>query len=164
MTLEEAFEKLSEYLDGGMNPNERLEMDRLLRSNSDLFHAMRVEKELDELLRGQSWIEPSPGFTWNVLGRAGMVHLKRVPLAIRAWEASKVWVSAAAVISVVILHRRVLAGWGESTLASVGDWLGDVTGYAIFALHPVVVLSLFAPILVGGFATYVLANRSHMNR
>ena len=164
MTLDDAFEKLSEYLDGGLSPNERVDMERLLRSNSDLFHAMRVEEELNDVLRGQSWIEPSTGFTWHVLAKAGMVHLKRVPLAIRVWEASKVWVSAGAIILVMILHRKLLASWGNGVLTQIGDWLGNVTGAPFFALHPAVILSLFAPVLVIGVATYVLNHRSRMNR
>jgi hypothetical protein len=164
MTVEEAFDKLSEYLDGGLSPNERLEIEGLMRSNSDLFHAMRVEQELEEVLKGQVWMDPSPGFTWNVLGRAGMVHLKRVPLAVRAWEASKIWVSAAATILVVVLHRKLLAEWGMSLLGSAGNFLGNLTGSSFFVVHPIVILTLFAPILVAGFATYVLTHRSHMNR
>jgi anti-sigma factor RsiW len=164
MKIDDAYEKLSEYLDGGLNPNERLEIERLIRSNSEFFHAFRIQQEIEDTLRGHTWIEPSQGFTWNVLGRAGMVHLKRVPLAVRAWEASKIWVSAAASILVIILHRELLVSWGSTVLSQVGNWLGEVTGSSFFELHPMVILSLFAPVLVGVFATYVLTSRSRMNR
>jgi hypothetical protein len=166
MTTQDAFDKLSEYLAGGLPEHERAEMALLIRDNSELAAAARIEQDLEQEFRAQQWLEPSPGFTWIVLGRAGLVHLKRTPVWVTAWERTKSWISFAAGLLILILtfitYGRTL--WAELgvMLEQLGTRVDAVTGITLFALHPLVLLVLIAPLMTGGIATCVLVGRTRL--
>jgi hypothetical protein len=166
MTLQNAFDKLPEYAEGGLSALEREEMARLIRENSDLAAAFQMEQDLEREFRSQPWLEPSSGFTWIVLGRAGLVHLKRTPVWVTAWERTKSWISFAAGLLILVL---TLVSYGRTLWAELGiilEQLGmrvdAMTGITLFALHPLVLLVLIAPLMAGGLATCVLVGRTRL--
>jgi hypothetical protein len=159
MTLREAYDKLPEYAEGGLSPQVRLELEQLIRQDSDFAEAARVSFELEEVFRTQEWLEPSPGFTWMVLGQAGLVRLKRPPVWSGVWERTKFWVTFATLLGTFITFQETFYDWGAMALKDIGGWLDSLVGTTVFAVHPIIILGLFAPLLAGGFATCVVTGR-----
>jgi len=160
MTLQDAYNNLPEYLAGGLTPEQRTDIAALLRENEDFMLAMRMEQIIDEEFSSEQWHEPSAGFTWTVLGRAGMVHLKTTPVWVTAWENAKAWisvVSAALILTMLLVLRGSEVKDGLiAVLEAVGSRLDAVTGLTLFSLHPLIVLGMLGPIIGGGLATVVL--------
>jgi hypothetical protein len=71
--------------------------------------------------------------------------------------------SAAALVAMIVFYGKALMLWSSELLSGAGSWLGSLTGYSLFALHPVIVLGLIAPILAGGYATCVLTGRCKLS-
>jgi hypothetical protein len=157
--LNEAYRKLPEYLDGGLLPHEREEMEALLGRNPDLREALRVSLALEAALKKQPWLSPSPKFVRTVLKHA----LADVPPAVTGWQQAWEWLTAglswATLALILVLARQPLANWGMTALGDTGAWVGSLTGLTIFALHPLLVLGLVAPIVAGGVAGCALSGR-----
>jgi hypothetical protein len=159
MTIQEAYDKLPEYLEGGLSVAEREALAELLRSDRDLAVAAELSLELDMAFKTQEWIDPSPGFTWMVLGHAGLVHLKQQPVWVTAWERAKTWVSVSTLFLTLAVFRDTVIVLTVQFLRFLGTWLDGLAGTSLFALHPVIVLGILSPIIVGGFATCVVTGR-----
>ncbi len=159
MKIEDAYRQLPEYMEGGLFPEERTEMERLIRENPELHCAFVMSERLESGLRDQPWLEASPYFTRDVLMR-----IRRAPASGEArwlvtWERAKVMLSAAALLVMLAFYGNALFVWSGNLLSQAGGYLHTVTGYSLFAVHPVIVLGLIAPLLAGGYATCVLSGR-----
>jgi hypothetical protein len=159
MTIEEALDRIPEYLEGSLSLEDRGQIDKFIAENADFAEAVAVSRELDMALATQEWIEPSAGFTWMVLGHAGLVHLKRTPVWVTAWERAKTWVSVSTLFLTLAVFRDSLINLIMQFLRICGTWLDGLAGTTMFAVHPLVVVGILSPIVVGGFATCVLTGR-----
>jgi len=163
MRLEEAYRKLPEYLDGGLSAAERSEMELLLRDQPELQDALALSEQLEESLRDHRWLVPSPDFTVNVLSHIEAAPESASPGWLVMWERAKMVLSAAALLVTLILYGKTLFLWSNDILSGAGNWLEILTGYSLFALHPVIILGLLAPLLAGGYATCVLTGRCKLS-
>lgn len=159
MILEDAYRKLPEYLDGGLLPHEREEMEKLFGQSPALREALRVSLALEAALRQQPQLSPSPRFARAVLKRA----VAELPPAVtpwqQTWERLRAGLSLGTVTLILVLARHPIADWGKTALGDAGAWVGSLTGLTIFALHPVAVLGLVAPVVAGGLAGCILSGR-----
>jgi negative regulator of sigma E activity len=163
MTAKDAQEKLFEYLDGGLAPDERDQIAELLQDDPQLRQCWQATQALEGVLHEQAWIRPGPGFTSHVLALAACHRRKVQPFWVRAWEPAKVAVSAATLGVMLVLQGQSLTGWVSRLLENAGQWVDGATGITLFAVHPVVLLGLVAPLLAGGYATCVLAGRCRLS-
>jgi hypothetical protein len=159
MTIQEAYDKLPEYLEGGLTPDERGIFEVLLKRDSGLAAAAKLSNDLEGLLKTQEWVEPSAGFTWIVLGRAGLVHLKRAPLFGTVWDRVKAGVSLANLVVLLSVFWNSIASIGMKLIEHIGLWLDGALGLRVFATHPMVMIGVFAPIVVGGITTCLVTGR-----
>ncbi|RPH96380.1 hypothetical protein EHM69_01565 [candidate division KSB1 bacterium] len=164
MTSEEVYRKLPEYLEGGLWPAERAEIEKICNENEELRRALQVSSLIDASLTQQTWLEPSPDFTKSVISRVQEYQcVESVPLWVRIWDRSRVWISVATLLIVMAFSWDVVSGWGLRVLSDAGVWLRDVTGFAIFTVHPIIILGLIIPLIAGGVTTYVLTSRSRFH-
>ncbi|HEY3294711.1 MAG TPA: hypothetical protein VGL38_04700 [bacterium] len=163
MKIEDAYRRLPDYLDGGLTGAERTEFERLLTEQPELLETVQVSQRLDSALRGQPWLVPSPHFTRDILLRiepAPSVAVSAWPVA---WERAKLVLSAAALVIMVLFYGRTILLWSNDLLSGAGTWVQSLTGFSLFALHPVLILGLIAPLLAGGLATCVLTGRCRLS-
>jgi hypothetical protein len=163
MNHEDALRKLPEYTDGGLSSEERQAISEMISVDAELREAFQVGERLESLLRGQSWLEPSPNFTPQLLSKISVATVPRKTFWLRYWEPVATWVPAAAVILMLVLHGSSLASWTFNLLSLAGIRLDGWTGLTVFALHPAILIGLMAPVLAGGLATCVLTGRCRLN-
>ena len=163
MRIEDAYQKLPEYIDGGLSAAERAEIERLLDTERELAEARDVSLRLDASLRDQSWITPSQDFTRNIMYQIELESKPRVRWFTGWWETARVVLSAAALMAILIVRGTAMAEWVGKSLAQAGVWVGSTTGYAFFAIHPVILIGLAAPLVAGGYATCVLTGRCRLS-
>jgi len=60
VTIEEAYRKLPEYLEGGLPPRDREDIERWLLEDPELLMARDISLRLESSLHAQPWIKPSP--------------------------------------------------------------------------------------------------------
>jgi hypothetical protein len=159
MILDDVYRKLPEYLDGGLLPHEREEIERLFGRHPELREALRVSLAVEAVLRQQPWLSPSPKFAHATLKRAAAELPPAVTAWQQTWEGIRAGLSVGTLALILILAHHPLTDWGMSALGGAGTWLGSLTGLTIFALHPVAVLGLLAPVVAGGVAGCVLSGR-----
>jgi anti-sigma factor RsiW len=159
MILDDAYRRLPEYLDGGLLPHEREEIERLFGTNPELRHALRTSLALEAMLRRQPWLTPSPKFAKMVVKRALAEMPPRVTTWEQAWERIRAGLSVGALALILVFAHHPLAGWGMAALNGAGAWLGGLTGLTVFVLHPVAVLGVLAPVAAGGVLGCVLSGR-----
>ena len=159
MTLADAYHKLPEYLDGGLLPHEREEIEKLIGETPRFREALRISLMLEAGLRQQPWLEPSPKFARNVVKRA----MAEMPPQVNAWEQSwervRIGLSLCTFALVLIFARHPISDWSMQVLGDAGYWLGNITGLTVFALHPMIVLGIVAPVVAGGLAGCFLSGR-----
>lgn len=159
MNLEDAYRKLPEYLDGGLLPFERDEIEKYINEIPQFREVLRISLMLETELRNQPWIEPSPRFSRNVVKKALAEVPPRVNYWDHAWERVRVGLSLSALAMILIIARHPIADWSMQVLGDAGVWLGSVTGLTIFALHPIIILGIIAPVVAGGLAGCILSGR-----
>jgi hypothetical protein len=157
--LEDAYRKLPEYLDGGLLPHEREEIESLFGRYPELREALRVSLVLEAALRQQPQLSPSPKFARTVLKRAAAELPPAVTPWQQTWERLRAGLSLGTVVLILVLARHPIADWGMATLGNAVAWVGSLTGLTIFALHPIAVLGLVAPVVAGGLAGCILSGR-----
>jgi anti-sigma factor RsiW len=160
---DDTLRRLSVYQDGELSAEEAAEFERILATDPDLRQVASEFDRLAEIVRDELWITPSPAFTLRVVEAVESSMDSPLPAKVRRWEKAKGYLSVAAMLLVLVLHGGLLAGWFIRLLAQSGAWLGGVTGIPLFALHPVIILGLIAPVLAGGYATCVLTGRCRLN-
>ena len=163
MNTDQAYEKLSEYLDGGLSPGERSEIQQLLRSDAGLAAAFRVSQDIEMALRGEVWVEPSSDFTRRILKKAGLRRAVRTPTWARTWEPAKIWVSLVMLVILGSWHGKTLFASAAAFLGRAGLWLDGLMGIALFSVHPAVILAFLAPLAAAGFAACVLIGRCRIS-
>jgi anti-sigma factor RsiW len=163
MRIDDAYRKLPEYMDGGLSPAERAEMERLIASDSKLREALIISENMEQTLRTQLWLETPPEFTHKLMAQIGAMPVTAESESVSVWEHVKMALSAAALVAMIVFYGKALMLWSSELLSGAGSWLGSLTGYSLFALHPVIVLGLIAPILAGGYATCVLTGRCKLS-
>jgi len=163
MTLTEAYEKLTEYADGGLETQQRREMDELIASNPGLSKAYDLTRLLNVHFEEQIWIEPSANFVRRVVTRALVEAPRPLPAWLRMWEPTKIGVSFFTVGLLLALSGQTLVQMGMEGLRRMGVWLDVLTGSRVFELNPMIVLALVLPVLVGGWATCVVTGRCRVD-
>ena len=163
MNIQVAYDKLQEYAEGGLEPVERADLERLLQEQPELREALQVCTQLDRSLRGQEWIQPSADFTRLVMMKVEAPLIPNAPVIGSRWERVKVAVSVAALLVMLAFYGKSMAGLCGSMLSDTGNLVGTFTGLSLFAMHPIVLLGLLAPVLAGGYATCVLTGRCRLS-
>jgi len=163
MILDDAYRRLPEYLDGGLLPHEREEMEKLFGQSPALREALRVSLAMEAALRQQPWLSPSRNFAHAVVKHAAAELPPAVTTWDQAWERIRAGLSVCALALILIFARHPLADWGMAALGGAGTWVGNLTGLTIFALHPMAVLALVAPVVAGGVAGCVLSGRCRLS-
>lgn len=159
MTLDDAYRKLPEYLDGGLLPHERDEMEKLFSVNEQLKDALRTSMMLESALQQQTWIRPKPDFVRLVVKQA----IRELPPQISAWDQNwdriRTGLSILTLGLILVIARNPITDWSLALLGDAGIWLGSLTGITFFALHPLSVLVVVAPAVAGGLAGCVFSGR-----
>jgi anti-sigma factor RsiW len=163
MIPDDAYRKLPEYLDGGLLPHEREEIEKLFGTSPELRKALRTSIALEAMLRGQAWLQPPPKFAKSVLKRALAEVPPRVTAWEQRWERIRAGLSVGTLALLLVFAHHPLAGWGKAALNGAGVWLGSLTGLTVFALHPVAVLGVLAPAVAGGVVGCILSGRCRLS-
>jgi len=160
MIRKEALNKLPEYLDGGLSPRERTELEAIMSADLELQSAARELHQIDSLLTTQVRIEPGPEFTNLVMHRVTMLSSPCVETRRARWTDRVLTATPfAAAVGVLGYHARTLGGLALEYLKDAGMWLNATTGWSVFATYPVVILGLIAPLMAGAVASCALSGR-----
>jgi anti-sigma factor RsiW len=162
MTRDDVMNKLPEYLADEVSPTERSEIKSWLATDPELQRMFQFSQRLDVVLSQSTWLVPAPDFTAQVMAQLEPVVVPE-SASLHIWERIRTWLSLAALLPLLIFYGPTAFRWTLLQLQHAGNWLDSLTGYTLFALHPAVVLGLFAPLIAGVFATCVLSGRCRLS-
>lgn len=132
-----------------------------------------TDERLEELLRGQKWIEPSADFTLNVMNRVAMeraMQAERVmqPVrksAVRKWyERGLMLIPLVLVFGLAAQHAPFVGAFAMDRLREVAFWLGSTTGFPLFAAYPILIVGILAPIFAGAVASCAMSSHCRITR
>ncbi|MDD5088964.1 MAG: hypothetical protein PHI18_09245 [bacterium] len=159
MIREDVYRKLPEYMDGGLPEEERREIEEWLAGDEELANAFSVSQQIDRYLSEQDWREPSALFTQQVVARARIYAARPEPSWVRVWEPTKIAVSFFTVGLLLAISGHTLWRMMMDSLRSAGVWLDAVIGITLFAVNPLVLLTIIVPVVGVGWATCVATGR-----
>jgi len=159
MTRDDAYRKLPEYIEGDLPEEESRELEELLGVDAEFAQAFQVSQQMEGCLRRQEWLEPSAMFTQTVLARARVYAARPEPSWVRMWEPTKMAVSFFTVGLLLAVSGQTLWRMVMDSLRQAGTWLDTLIGITLFAVNPLVLLTLIVPVVAVGWATCVATGR-----
>lgn len=164
MTIERAYELLSEYTDGGLSVEERREIERLAALEPDLAEAIILCRTVGHALESQQELTPRLDFTVDVLRKCGiindMVESPRAKLLRRVEQ----WSPVVGIAGALVLFGRPLWEVVQGLCSSAGVLVGQKTGIMAFSVEPLLILAVAVPILGVVIAALIFSDRWRISR
>ena len=164
MTTEEAYEKLAEYVDGGLTVSERRELEDFASADRDFSEAIILCRTVNRALETQADLTPRVDFTLSVLKKCGIVDEQVEPKRRRMLNLLEIRAPGLALAAALIFGARALWDTITSICGTLGGVIGGVTGLSVFTTHPLVVLGLAAPVMVVIVIATLLSDRWRTSR
>ncbi len=128
-----------------------------------------TDEKIEELLRGQVWMEPGSEFTLRVLDRVTEESVKqRAPVmeTRRARWQDRALMAVPAVVIFLLLtpYLHFVGDFAMDRLREVAFWLGSTTKFPLFAAYPILLLAIVAPIFAGAVSACALSGRCRISR
>ena len=128
-----------------------------------------TDEKIEEMLRGQRWIEPGANFTVKVMNRVAEERVMQSvprPAARRTrwYERALMPIPAIVILILAIQHARFIGDFAMDRLRDAGFWLGSMTGFPLFAAYPILILGIVAPIFAGAVASCAMSSHCRITR
>ncbi|MBI5059617.1 hypothetical protein HZB60_07560 [candidate division KSB1 bacterium] len=164
MTTEQAYDKLAEYVDGGLTVAERREVEGFAAIDEDFAEAIILCRTVNRALETQQELTPRVDFTLNVLKKCGIVEdLVETPRR-RMLNLLEMWAPGLALAAALVLGANALWETVVSVCSTLGGVIGGVTGWTVFSNHPMAVLGLVAPVMVVVVVATMVSDRWRYSR
>ncbi len=164
MTQEQAYDKLSEYIDGGLTPDERRELEFYASTDSDFADAIILCRTMNCALEDLDELTPRLDFTVRVLHKAGIIDQLPVEVPKRWSETAERWAPVVAVLGAVSIGASALWDTLYEFARKLGGVVTDLTGVTVFASSPTLVMSLCIPVIAAVVVGMSLSGRWNMLR
>jgi anti-sigma factor RsiW len=164
MKIDQVYDKLAEYVDGGLTVAERRELEAFAAEDCDFAEAIILCRTVNRALETQAELTPRVDFTLRVLKRCGIVEEQVETPRRRMLNLLETWAPGLALAAALAVGAHPLWETVISLCTTLGEVITGLTGLTVFSTHPVFVLGLAAPVLAVVLVATMFADRWRYSR